>query len=221
MYLNGYNVDIKYLIWIEDFCWTISWALLALTSFRDRKAGFPPRGISFVLAIDFFLLFYCGLKNYQFVGPLLLSNYILWPIITIANMIAIFKYSLAETGTSSKVFFTAKLFIEFSFLISLFWFLAEKFPPRDVNLYIGQIAMFYLSFQFLMMIIYRNDLAGQSFLANVFRLLAALQCVHLNTLLRDDVYSRSFFMNSLISLTIIFDICYLVIFLKRKKSLDD
>ncbi len=200
-------------LFLEDSFWSISWAFIAWASFRDRRAGYPPSVISLTLGVEVYLCYHYTFVDFWSYHPWLLINYILWPLMTLVNTTAIFRFSRDEfvPGGTSKLFFI-RLFLETGFYFLIFSFLAGKFPKHEIMLYFGQTVITMISLQFLMMILLRSDLRGQSLPGNVFRFLGGLSCYILNSTFRvPDTY-----LSIIMPVIVLLDASYILLYLLRR-----
>lgn len=209
--MPAYQWPDRYLF-LEDSFWTISWAIIAWTSFRDKRAGFPPAVITLTLGVELYLCFHYTVVDFWSYHPWLLINYILWPLLSLVNMIAIFRYSRDEfISGGSRNLFIIRLILETGIYFLLFRFLAGKFPKHEIMLYFGQSVIAMISLQFVFMILVRNNLEGQSLTGNVFRLLGGVACYILNSTFRNpDMY-----LSIIMPVIVLLDASYLVIYFKR------
>ena len=200
------------LYFFEDSCWTVSWLLIAIASFRNKKAGFAPHIITLAFAVELFLFYFYTIYTLE---PLLKVNYVLWPLTTTLNLIAVYKYSQTEF-TAGKCHFWARFIPELILYLVLFYLWGSQLQASQVMLYLGQTVITFISVAFFIRLFTSPELRGQSFSGNVIRVIGGFLCTYINIILRGPETHDSAYIFTMTILANLFDVAYLAVFIPRR-----
>jgi len=202
---------VERIIFAEDALWAISWLLIARTSFIEKRAGFPPGVMAITLAVEIYLFtHYIFIDPWPF-NPWLLVNYFLWPLTSLFNLFAVWKFSRDEIKPSRFPF-------EVLGLILMFWFVSRSIPRELVMVYLGLFVIWVISLGFLLRLLTRPQTRGLSISGNILRFSAGLLCFYANAVVRGDELSPFLLPKILMITIVLMDVAFLVILFREKRG---
>lgn len=198
------------LIFLEDALWSLSWLLIARASFREHRAGFPPRAIAPALAVELFLVIYYGLLHPWPYRPEFFANYLLWPVTSLFNLAAIALYSREElVANGQPKLFALRFLGELVFYGALFTWASRFLPLHLVMTYLGQMVIFLISLFFFLRLRFTQNTEGISVAGNLTRVLAGGLCYYVNAFVRSEELTGLLFLQVLMPLGLLLDLAFL------------
>lgn len=211
---------VERLLFLEDACWTLSWAIIAARAFREKRSGFPPGVISLTLAVELYLFYhYTWITNWPWNSWLLL-NYFLWPVMSGFNVVTVISYSRDEFVPGGKITpAILRLMGETSLYFGMFAAIAATLPPHLVMVVLGLTAIFMISLHFVIMAVYRKGISDQSLAGNFFRFLGGVLCFYLNTGERGAYLGSMTYLRYLMTAIVILDLIFLSQLVASKRNM--
>ncbi|MEK7355319.1 MAG: hypothetical protein AAB250_02650, partial [Bdellovibrionota bacterium] len=186
-----------------------------LKSITDRTSGYPPLLIMYPLVWEFWAaILYI---EPALMMPFMRFNYWVWLLASIILFGLIARYNRDESTLGRPKLFWPKAILEFTFA-SLVYISYVNSMPKGLEgffIVIGTFLATMISVFFFVLLVTRRDLQGQSFAGNVLRCFAENGSLGYTLSLHPD----SLYLKSLLVFTIALDVTYVVVFLRKKRSL--
>jgi hypothetical protein len=161
-----------YAVRIEFTFYCLGWALIAFRSFSDRKSGFPAHLLPFNLSWELFAIRdYSSLKT----GWISFSNkfyFLLWLMLSSIHLLGVSRFSRKDfTGRLNDRWFWPMMASAIVLLLLYYGYFVQA-PDGERRFYtvLGELAVPIISFNFMVMILFRSDLVGISFYGNLARI---------------------------------------------------
>ncbi len=170
----SYFLETKYWILSTEYClFCVSWALLALRTWRDKISGFPAWVISIVFSWELFAVFY-GFPPGIPIPSLFRLYFIVWCLLSFVNLSGAFRFSSGWSAFSLSPRSFRVLLIMAVLSQLLFYFYYVQLPDGSLKFYdvcgAGTVPM--ISFGFLLALIFRKNFVGFSLSGNLIRIVA-------------------------------------------------
>ncbi len=188
--------------------WTLTYLIIIRRGFRDKTLGMPLTALSANISWEFIFSFI-----HPHGAPQVYVNYV-WFLFDITIVFQAIKFGARDFPKN----FSARLFYPYFVMVLVLSFCAVLFVTREFKDWDGKYAAFgqnlMMSVLFVMMLVRRNSVAGQSVYIALFKMIGTI----LPSILFYRLFPPSALMNFLFISILIFDLIYVVLLYRKMKE---